>query len=113
MSSFMTPPGRGYDFSSFAAKPKAYIVCYDLKAFSWNYNKLFDELNRSLGWWHFLDRTWIIIRNESLEELSTLLLPLIYQNVNDSILIMPAKGPAAGMLPQEAWEWIRQNVPNY
>lgn len=110
---FNPPPksSRDYGFQSLMRRPQAYIVTYDLKAFSWNYNKLFEELMRSQGWCHYLDKTWIVIRQELLHELQELILPLIYEN--DSILIMPAKGPAAGRLPAEAWEWIRANVPNY
>lgn len=92
-------------------RPQAYIVSYQLHAFSWNYKKLFEELQRSVGWMHYIDKTWIVIRPESLQELSSILRPLIYQG--DLLLIMPAKGPAAGMLPKDAWDWIATNVPNY
>jgi hypothetical protein len=110
---FNPPPkhSRDYGFQSFMRKPQAYIVTYDLKAFSWNYNKLFEELMRSSTWWHYLDKTWIVVRQESSYELQQLLVPLIYEN--DSILIMSAKGPATGRLPADAWEWIRANVPDY
>jgi hypothetical protein len=96
----------------FPGRPQPYIICYQLTAFFWNYNKLFEELKRSLNWCHYLDRTWIVIRTEELHELSELLIPFIYPHLNDRLLIMPARGPAAGMLPQEAWDWITTNIPN-
>lgn len=98
-----------FDYSPLYKTRHAYIVSYDLKAFSWNYTKLFEELKRSPIWWHYLNSTWIVVRDETLYELQDLLLPLIYKN--DSLLIMPAKGPAAGILPVDAWEWIKNNVP--
>jgi hypothetical protein len=90
--------------------PFAYIVCYDLKQPLDSYQRLFDELKRSPQWWRYLTSTWIILRYEALVELGPKLRPLIYQG--DSLLILPAKGPADGWLAKEAWQWIQTNVPN-
>ena len=89
--------------------PFAYIVCYQLNQPADKYTKLFDELKRSHLWWHYLPTTWIVLRHDALVELRPKLLPLIYQG--DYLLIMPAKGPADGWLPADAWTWIRTNVP--
>ncbi len=91
------------------ASPYAYIVCYDLKQPVYRYKPLFDELQRSYKWWHFLTATWIVLRYETLVELQNKLIPLVFQN--DRLLIVPAKGPAGGWLPQDAWTWINTNVP--
>jgi hypothetical protein len=90
-------------------RPFAYIVCYDLKGLPSAYQPLINELKASYAWWHYLQSTWIILRYESLVELQPKLLPLIFQS--DLLLILPAKGPAAGWLQKDAWTWIQTNVP--
>src|SRR2546428_6429112 len=89
--------------------PYAYVVCYDLKQPLDHYQPFFDELKRSHQWWHYLTSTWIVLRYDALVELGSKLRPLIYQG--DRLLVLPAKGPAEGWLPGEAWEWIAKNVP--
>jgi len=88
----------------------AYIVTYDLKQPIEKYEPFFEELKRSYKWSHFIESSWIVLRYDSLAELGPKLRPLIFQS--DRLLIMPAKGPADGWLPLEAWEWIQENVPN-
>lgn len=90
--------------------PFAYIVTYDLKQSIESYTPLFEELRRSFKWSHYIDNTWIVLRYETLAELGPKLRPLIFQP--DHLLIMPAKGPADGWLPNDAWQWINENVRN-
>ncbi len=89
--------------------PFAYIVSYDLKGPEAAYGPLLDELRKSDRWWHFLQSTWIVLCRETLVELGIRLRLRI--RPTDFLLILPAKGPADGLLPQEAWDWIRQFVP--
>jgi hypothetical protein len=89
--------------------PYAYLITYDLKQPADQYAPLFEELQRSHKWWHYLTSTWIVVRYDAFVELQPKLNPLIYST--DRLLIMPAKGPAAGYLPREAWDWINANVP--
>ena len=89
--------------------PYAYLVSYDLRNSPGSYEPLFNELQRSVSWWHYLDATWIVVRYEPLAELAPKLRGLIF--TNDRILIMPAKGPADGWLPKDAWDWISSKVP--
>ena len=91
------------------SNPFAYIVSYDLKQPADRYKPLFDELQRSHLWMHYLTSTWVVLRYETLAELGNKLIPLIFQN--DRLLIQPAKGPSHGWLPKDAWEWLRKNVP--
>ena len=90
-------------------RPYPYIVTFDLKGPAFTYRALAEELQRSPSWWHYITSTWIVIRYESLFELGPKLRALI--GPNDQLLIMPAKGPADGLLPKDAWEWIRKNLP--
>jgi hypothetical protein len=89
----------------------AYIVTYELRALLHNYNNLYEELKRSTSWWHYMDRTWLVVRTEMLSEFSGKLLPLVSKN--DSLLVMPVIGLAAGLLPQQAWDWIKTNISPY
>jgi hypothetical protein len=91
------------------ASPFPYIVCYDLKGPPLTYLRLTTELQASYAWWHYLHSTWIVLRYEALTELQPKLLPLILKE--DRLLILPAKGPAAGWLPKDAWTWIQNSVP--
>ncbi len=90
--------------------PCAYLICYNLTQPIENYAPLIKELQSSYKWSHYIENTWIVLRYEPLIELTPKLRPLIFQP--DRLLIMPAKGPADGWLPQEAWNWIGENVKN-
>ena len=89
--------------------PFPYIVCFDLKEQPIRYGLFFDELKRSERWCHYLTSTWLVFRYEALVEFSPKLRRLIF--TNDRLLIMPAKGPADGWLPNEAWDWINAQLP--
>ena len=89
--------------------PFAYIVSYDLKQAESYYTPLYQELQRSDKWCHYLPALWIVLRKDALVELRPKLTSLIFQG--DALLIMPAKGPADGWMTKEAWDWINANVP--
>ncbi|MGJ5814472.1 hypothetical protein [Paludibaculum fermentans] len=88
----------------------AYILSYDLNKPGQHYAELIAELERSTDWWHYLKSTWIVIRSEgTTAALGETLARLIDEN--DRLLILAAKGPAAGWLTEDAWQWINQHVP--
>jgi hypothetical protein len=91
------------------ATPYAYLVLLDLKTPNGNYTPLSNQLQASSRWWHFMPTVWIVKRYETLNELHNVLVPLIFKD--DRLLILPAKRPAAGWLPPEAWTWINENMP--
>ena len=89
--------------------PCAYLVSYDLKSPVGTYEPFFNELKQSAHWWHYLNATWIVVRYETLAELAPKLRGLIF--ADDRLVVMPAKGPADGWLPRDAWDWIEGKVP--
>ncbi len=89
--------------------PYPYLLSFDFNTPNADYSRLIQELQKSAVWWHYMKTTWIVFRHETLVELQSLLLPMIHPD--DRLLIVPAKGPAAGWLPMDAWQWINQNVP--
>jgi hypothetical protein len=73
------------------------------------HNSLSLELKSSVRWCHQLPSTWIILRYETLAELSVKLRELLPKE--GRLLVMPAMGPGDGWLPKEAWDWINDHVP--
>lgn len=89
--------------------PCAYLVSYDLKSSnSFDYAPFFAELQSSKDWFHYLTNTWIILRYETLAELGPLITSKIHNQ--DRLLITPAKGPAEGFLPPDAWTWLNTRL---
>jgi len=89
--------------------PYPYIICLHLTQPPQTYGPLVAELERSFKWWHYVPSVWIVLHYDSLIELANRLRPLIRQP--DRLLILPAKGPADGWLPADAWHWISENLP--
>lgn len=89
--------------------PCAYIVVHEPSQPVQKYQPLYAELQNSFKWARYMANTWIVLRYDALFEMHSKIIPLIFNT--DRLLIMPAKGPGAGWLPQEAWNWIDENVP--
>ena len=88
---------------------RAFSINYDLKVPGRDYSRLYDEIKRSSKWWHYLDSTWIVITNESAQQIWNRLAKHI--DKNDYILIVEILDNVQGWLPKDAWKWIRANVP--
>ena len=73
-----------------------------------DYLRLQDAI-RSSGtkWWHYLDSVWFIATDKTVEQVGREL-PKIYDGL---VLVIEVARPAQGMLPEEAWGWINDNVP--
>lgn len=87
---------------------KSYIVSYD-KSNEDNYTSLEEELMQSGVWWHYLERTWIIMTDETPDE--------IWKRIEDKInkekhfLLMEVNGKnRQGWLKQTEWDWIKENL---
>lgn len=85
-----------------------YCVSYDLNKSGQNYDDLYQSLESSAGWWHYLDSTWLVATEESAEQLSSRLLKNL--DSNDSLLVIKVVREYQGWLTKEAWEWIDQHV---
>ena len=86
-----------------------YCVSYDLKGPNPDYEPLIEALQSEGKWWHFLESTWLVSTDETSSELYKRLLPALTRK--DCILIIEVPNNAQGWLPREAWDWIRNNVP--
>ena len=85
-----------------------YVVSYELRNTSLDYRNLFEELERSAGWWHYLDNTWLVSTDESATQLYNRLAP--YLDGGDSLLIVQAGRDVQGWLPDDAWKWIEREL---
>lgn len=87
----------------------AYCVSYDLNKAGQNYDALYEELKKSPNWCHPMDSTWVIITNESSQQLSDRLRK--HLDDNDRLLVIKVVRPYAGWLTQEVWDWLDKNIP--
>ncbi|MEW6618720.1 MAG: hypothetical protein AB1422_05150 [bacterium] len=88
---------------------KAYTINYDLKAPDRNYDGLYEAIKKSPKWWHYLESTWIIITNETPNQIWQRIEPFV--DKNDYLLIIEVRDNVQGWLPKDAWDWIHTNVP--
>ena len=88
---------------------KAFLITYDLNVPGRDYTDFYEEIKRSGKWWHYLDSFWIVITDESPQQ--------IWDRVgkhidnNDFMLVMEVRDNVQGWLPKDAWDWIHQYVP--
>ena len=85
-----------------------FLVSYDLKRPKQNYTRLYEELQKSQAWWHFLESTWLIETNEAVNTLYNRLARKI--DANGFILVIEVKRNYQGWLPKEAWDWMGQRI---
>ena len=85
-----------------------YVVSYDLRKPGQDYKGLFDALQASPSWWHYLESTWLIATSENANELYNRLQG--HLDRDDSILVIQAGADRQGWLPKKAWEWIDREL---
>lgn len=88
---------------------KAYTINYDLKAPNRDYEGLYESIKGSPKWWHYLESTWIIMTNETANDVYERLKAHIDRD--DRLLIIEVRDNVQGWLPEKAWNWIHANVP--
>lgn len=90
---------------------RSYIVVYD-KNHEDDYGSLEEELKRCINWWHYLERTWIVITKETHDELWKRLEDKI--NKEKRFLLIEVNGRnKQGWLEQADWAWIKENLEWY
>ncbi|MCX8819277.1 hypothetical protein [Vibrio parahaemolyticus] len=87
---------------------KAYSITYDLKSPNRNYSGLYDAIKATGKWWHYLESTWLVVTDETPQQIWTRLQPSV--DNDDNLLIIEVKNNAQGWLPKEAWDWINVNI---
>lgn len=86
---------------------KAYLITYDMD-FNDNYASLEKQLKQYEKWWHYLERTWIIVTDETPQEVWYKIENKI--NKKNNLLIIAITKESEGWLNRKAWDWIKENV---
>lgn len=84
-----------------------YVITCDLnQGFLHNYQPFFQEIE-SLGFWsRYMDRTWIVATDLSVDDVTNLLIQRLGES--DRLLVVPLERPYSGWLPDEAWDWVKK-----
>lgn len=85
-----------------------YLVSYTLNPSRKNPN-LENELQTTGTWWHHLDYTWIIVSQETVEQLYNRLVQHLVESDHIFIVEIPTYARYFGYLPKDAWEWLQNN----
>ena len=88
---------------------KPYLVTYQFKGQAGTYTALFETLKSFGEWWHFIDGSWIVMTDQTAQQIYDRLKPTLDANIN--ILIFELGHDRQGWLPQKAWDWIKRNIP--
>ncbi|WP_429173638.1 hypothetical protein [Aeromonas salmonicida] len=87
-----------------------YLISYDLRNKSKEYSFLYDEIKKSsVAWWHYLESVWIVTSHDDLYSIRVKLQSLL--DKDDSIIVIEVYGGRAdGWLPNDAWDWLKNNT---
>lgn len=71
---------------------------------------ILEELQRSAYWMHYLDETWLIDTNESVDALYQRIAK--YTSVNDRVLViqLARDNPIRTNLPSDAMRWLAERL---
>ncbi|HLR00022.1 MAG TPA: hypothetical protein VK102_06560 [Sphingobacterium sp.] len=86
---------------------KVYSISYDLSTPGTDYDALYEAI-KQYRWAHYLESTWWVATNDSANQIFNNIQPHI--DDNDRILVIELKDNKAGWLPQEAWDWLNNNL---
>ncbi len=64
---------------------------------------------KSRHWWHHFTSTWLVVTDQSTEELAGNILPLL--DKQDRLLVVKLAADYQGWLPERAWDWITKHLP--
>ena len=86
-----------------------YLVTYDLKQPDKDYEPLYEAIKKcGSSWWHYLESTWIVSTDISVDECVKRLRQAM--DDNDYLLVVEiTQQPRQGWLPSKAWDWIKQH----
>ena len=104
------PIVRPENSSVLLANPYPYVVAFSLSGPYEAYKDFFALINSCDAWCNYMPGVWLILSRLPLPSLSSALRQKI--RTTDRLMVMPAKGPIDGWLPEEGWTWIGKHIPN-
>lgn len=84
------------------------LVTYDLTKPGQEYADLHKVLKSAPSWWHYLESTWLLVTSETPCSWYQRIQPTIDQT--DRVLVIEVARNWWGQLPQDAMEWLKENV---
>ena len=86
-----------------------YLVGYDLNKAGKNYDGVYTAIKESsTAWWHYLDSTWIIKSNLTVQQVYDKIKP--ETDDNDRFLVIEVKNNKQGWLTQDAWDHLNDVI---
>lgn len=73
-----------------------------------NYSLLDEEIKDSKEWWSYLDNSYIVLTDETVEEIWQRLEK--YHPKDGRLLIVEIKGNYQGWLETDAWKWLDERL---
>ncbi len=63
------------------------------------------------SWWHFMGNVWIVCTHESLNDWNSRIGNFLrtYPNPQFFLVELEQDKPRNGLLPKEAWEWLKEH----
>lgn len=68
---------------------------------------LYDALKKQGSWWHYMKPTWLIYTDKTPDEVVNALKPYMSRG---RLLVTPLTRPYQGLLPRDAWDWIKKHM---
>ncbi|UCF80708.1 MAG: hypothetical protein JSV08_09440 [Acidobacteriota bacterium] len=72
---------------------------------------MIETIKKFAGWWHYTDNMWLIATDKSPTEIYETFSSHLSGKEKDMVLIIEVGKNFYGLLPQEAWEWLEDYVP--
>ncbi|MBH0331066.1 SinR [Brevibacillus brevis] len=89
-----------------------YLISYDLNKSGKDYKGVYEAIKASsVGgntWWHYLDSTWIIKSNLSVQQVYEKI--RLHTDSDDFFLVIEVKNNKQGWLPQDAWDYLNNVI---
>ena len=88
---------------------KVFMVTYDPNILPDDHSRLSDALTEFENWWHFIRGSWLVVGDGMdakavMRKLKKSIPSYLY------LLVVEVEPDFAGQLPDEAWEWIEENL---
>jgi hypothetical protein len=86
----------------------AYIVAFRLNGPPTAYKDFYSELQNYDAWLNYIPNFWIVMTRMPMVTVAASLRSKI--RTTDWLMVMPAKGPIDGWLPESAWDWASKHL---
>ncbi|MBM3528473.1 MAG: hypothetical protein FJX62_10300 [Alphaproteobacteria bacterium] len=84
------------------------LVVVDLSRSVGDTKALFEAIKEQGRWWHYMKPMWLIYTDKTPNEVVEALKPHIQGR--GRLMVTYLNRPYQGLLPKDAWEWIRKRV---